>query len=73
MDQSLKVSAYHNNFKIINDIWTLEPPLKAINKIESVQKRALRFLLVDYEITIARLGSNNNLLVKAKKSTMKVK
>ena len=26
-DQSLKVSAYRNNFQIINDIWTLEPPL----------------------------------------------
>ena len=24
-DQSLKVSVYHNNFQIINDIWTLEP------------------------------------------------
>ena len=23
-DQSLKVSAYRNNFQIINDIWTLE-------------------------------------------------
>ena len=26
-DQSIKVSAYRDNFQIINDIWTLEPPL----------------------------------------------
>ena len=26
-DQSLKILAYRNNFQIINDFWTLEPPL----------------------------------------------
>ena len=39
---------------------------KVINKFESVQKRALRFLFDDYE------SSYDTLLMKAKKPTMSV-
>ena len=34
-DQSLKVSAHRNNFQIINDILTLEPPLNVVFNIFS--------------------------------------
>ena len=53
----------YSNFNYCPLVWNFT---KAINKIKSVQKRALRFLFDDYE------SSYDTPLMKAKKPTMTV-
>ena len=58
-------SSVYSNFNYCPLVWDFMSA-KAINKIESVQKRALRFLFDDYK------NSYDTLLIKAKKHTMRV-
>ena len=57
-------SYFHSNFKYCLLVWMFSSP-KSLNKIESLQKRALRFLYEDY------VSSYEELLQKAGKETMK--
>ena len=61
----LTESFVYSNFIYCPLVWNFTSA-EAINEIDSLQKRALRFLFEDHE------SSNETLLIKAKKPTMTV-
>ena len=58
-------SYFYSNFNYCTFVWMFSSA-KSLNKVESLQKRALRFLYKDY------VSSYEELLQKAGKETMKV-